>query len=81
MRAGRRVRAFTSAYTASASGRMDFDSETFVTHSLRGEGYGIAVHSNMARIFARFGILAAHFGGGGIGACQSYPRPHHGRIR
>ncbi|MEI8152920.1 MAG: NAD(P)/FAD-dependent oxidoreductase [Hyphomicrobiales bacterium] len=32
--------------------------------SLRGEGYGIAIHNNMARIFASFGILDAVLAGG-----------------
>ena len=32
--------------------------------SLRGEGYGIAVHNNMARIFATFGILDRVLAGG-----------------
>jgi heterodisulfide reductase subunit A-like polyferredoxin len=32
--------------------------------SLRGEGYGIAIHNNMARIFAAFGILNRVLAGG-----------------
>jgi 2-polyprenyl-6-methoxyphenol hydroxylase-like FAD-dependent oxidoreductase len=32
--------------------------------SLRGEGYGIAIHNNMARIFATFGILERVLAGG-----------------
>ena len=32
--------------------------------SLRGEGYGIAIHNNMARIFATFGILDRVLAGG-----------------
>ena len=32
--------------------------------TLRGEGYGIAIHSNMARIFATFGILDRVLAGG-----------------
>ncbi|MEA2978701.1 MAG: hypothetical protein QOF09_524 [Alphaproteobacteria bacterium] len=32
--------------------------------SLRGEGYGIAIHNNMARIFAAFGILDRVLAGG-----------------
>ena len=32
--------------------------------SLRGEGYGIAIHNNMARIFANFGILDRVLAGG-----------------
>jgi 2-polyprenyl-6-methoxyphenol hydroxylase-like FAD-dependent oxidoreductase len=32
--------------------------------SLAGEGYGIAIHNNMARIFASFGILDAVLAGG-----------------
>ena len=32
--------------------------------SLRGEGYGIAIHNNMARIFAVFGILDSVLAGG-----------------
>ena len=32
--------------------------------ALRGEGYGIAIHNNMARIFARFGILELVLAGG-----------------
>ena len=32
--------------------------------SLRGEGYGIAIHNNMARIFASFGILDRVLAGG-----------------
>ena len=32
--------------------------------SLRGEGYGIAIHNNMARIFADFGILDRVLAGG-----------------
>jgi len=32
--------------------------------SLRGEGYGIAIHNNMARMFAEFGILDAVLAGG-----------------
>jgi 2-polyprenyl-6-methoxyphenol hydroxylase-like FAD-dependent oxidoreductase len=32
--------------------------------SLRGEGYGIAIHNNMARIFSRFGILGDVLAGG-----------------
>ena len=32
--------------------------------SLRGEGYGIAIHNNMARIFAAFGILDRVLSGG-----------------
>jgi len=32
--------------------------------SLRGEGYGIAIHNNMARIFANFGILDSVLAGG-----------------
>jgi 2-polyprenyl-6-methoxyphenol hydroxylase-like FAD-dependent oxidoreductase len=32
--------------------------------SLRGEGYGIAIHNNMARIFAGFGILDRVLAGG-----------------
>src|SRR6476646_330732 len=32
--------------------------------SLRGEGYGIAIHNNMARIFAAFGILEPVLAGG-----------------
>ena len=32
--------------------------------SLRGEGYGIAIHNNMARIFATFGILELVLDGG-----------------
>jgi len=32
--------------------------------SLRGEGYGIAIHNNMARIFAGFGILEEVLAGG-----------------
>ena len=32
--------------------------------SLRGEGYGIAIHNNMARIFAGFGILDQVLAGG-----------------
>jgi 2-polyprenyl-6-methoxyphenol hydroxylase-like FAD-dependent oxidoreductase len=32
--------------------------------TLRGEGYGIAIHNNMARIFARFGILDRVLAGG-----------------
>ena len=33
-------------------------------NSLRGEGYGIAIHNNMARIFATFGILDRVLSGG-----------------
>ena len=33
-------------------------------NSLRGEGYGIAIHNNMARIFAAFGILDRVLAGG-----------------
>src|SRR5262245_46537439 len=33
-------------------------------NSLRGEGYGIAIHNNMARIFATFGILDRVLAGG-----------------
>ena len=32
--------------------------------TLRGEGYGIAIHNNMARIFAGFGILERVLAGG-----------------
>src|SRR5262245_42765667 len=32
--------------------------------TLRGEGYGIAIHNNMARIFASFGILERVLAGG-----------------
>ena len=32
--------------------------------TLRGEGYGIAIHNNMARIFATFGILDRVLAGG-----------------
>jgi 2-polyprenyl-6-methoxyphenol hydroxylase-like FAD-dependent oxidoreductase len=32
--------------------------------SLRGEGYGVAIHNNMARIFAAFGILDRVLAGG-----------------
>jgi 2-polyprenyl-6-methoxyphenol hydroxylase-like FAD-dependent oxidoreductase len=32
--------------------------------SLRGEGYGIAIHTNMARIFATFGVLERVLAGG-----------------
>jgi 2-polyprenyl-6-methoxyphenol hydroxylase-like FAD-dependent oxidoreductase len=32
--------------------------------SLRGEGYGIAIHNNMARMFAEFGILDRVLAGG-----------------
>ena len=47
--------------------------------TLRGEGYGIAIHNNMARIFAAFGILERVLSGGmRIDRRDSLDR--HGRV-
>src|SRR5258707_6651090 len=47
--------------------------------SLRGEGYGIAIHNNMARIFQAFGILDRVLAGGmRIDRRDSLDR--HGRV-
>jgi len=47
--------------------------------SLRGEGYGIAIHNNMARIFQAFGILDRVLAGGmRIDRRDSVDR--HGRV-
>lgn len=63
----------TACNAHGGSGRMDFETETFVTHTLRGNGFDASEDGTGRGTPLVAGTLKANHGGGGFGSDSSNP--------